>query len=290
MPDTGSILFQHLEDENNTGHTIIYVGNFQVVHATPAVENVSPGGVLCETLEDAGLEGEKLVVFSCINKHVAAEAARLARAWADSNIRTEFSSSMTHTSAHDYNEARVLGISEASKHPEFRIFGRDALYRAFKWASNKGEKSFSKNRGITCCPFVTACYQAAWIRYLFKSNDAIISTFFDKLKVERPSKVSKEERVDQLHITTESGKKLGKRPFPQFARVPGDISLDWEEAIRSKIKELTGIELGKFSELVTPALFVEAKFNSTRNLCNSLREDKAHWTEYKLIVPVPVGH
>lgn len=70
---------------------------------------------------------------------------------------------------------------------------------------------------------------------------------------------------------------LGLRPYPQVARVPGEIpEALWTEIVR-RVDALKVRKLTKPEDLVTPALFVDAKFNNTRNLHKMLSEDNAHW-------------
>ncbi|HEU4640838.1 MAG TPA: hypothetical protein VFS44_00185 [Gemmatimonadaceae bacterium] len=270
MPVAGDILLEGLESASGTGHTAMCLSNSTIVHATPG-----DGAVV---VDDLDMLSGTVQVYSCRNPHVAAEAARLAEAWARPQIRTPFSDSTKMKSASGYSEGRALGISEANRNPELRTFDFDALYRAFKWASNKGEKPFSKQRGTTCCPFVTACYQAAWIRYHFANNDGAIAEVFDQLLSVRPAKAPKEERVDVLHVTTSSGTKLGRRPFPQFASVEGPIKEEVWTLIAKTAKRLSNHDLTTPADLVTSALLVDAKFNSTRNLQSRLQGDGAHWS------------
>ena len=267
MPNPGDILFEKL-DTTGTGHTAMCVTETAIVHASPI------GGVVEDEFD--ALSG-KVEVFACRQKEVAAEAARLARAWAGAKISTPFSSSLTHTTSDGILESRPLGIIEANATPAFRAFERDALYRAFKWASNRGEKHFSKNRGTTCAPFVTACFQAAWVRYRFGNQDSRIDNFFQELAKDRPAKLPKSERENVVERTSESGKKLGRRALPQSARVAGVISAELFDRLASEVKRLSGAELASVADLVTPGLLVEAKFNSTRNFYDLLKADATNW-------------
>jgi hypothetical protein len=50
----------------------------------------------------------------------------------------------------------------------------------------------------------------------------------------------------------------------------------WSE-IAGQVKEFSGNVLESPADLVTPGLFVDAKFNSTRNFYAMLQKDSEHW-------------
>ena len=61
-----------------------------------------------------------------------------------------------------YSHARAFAVSHEKKANSPLPFEYEALRRAVKWSLRDATESrFSKNKGTTCCTFVTACYQAA---------------------------------------------------------------------------------------------------------------------------------
>jgi hypothetical protein len=208
------------------------------------------------------------------------EAARLAAAWAGVGNTTRYSNDrllgpLGRTDG--FLEGRTTGVKEAETTPERRVFHLDSLRRIFKWATNDGGDPFSKNRGTTCAAFVTACYQAAWVRYYYNNRlDRIRDVYNILNRAVQPYKLPRDERVGIRDRQIDAGT-LGRRALPQHNRVEHEIPQPIWEKIWKDVDDLRGTKLAGIKHIVSPGLFVDAKFNSTLNLLTELRQDLRYW-------------
>ena len=270
MPiQAGELLLFHIEDVGNTGHTAMAISDSKVVHADPM------SGVCVDDLDDVMDEGHPPVRFRA-HPDVAARAAVLAEMWATKS-KTPFSSSLRPENK-IINEARVVGVTEASNNPALLEFGYDALYRVFKWARNSGSRPFSANRGTTCCAFVTACFQVSQAQKVIPP--AAIEPIYAALTDNRAPKAPKEERIGQVRLTTPSGKQVGQRPFPQVSNAGGKIGFEEAGRVVMQIShQFGGPPLSDAHQLTSMGMFLDAKYAGTRRLLERLRRDPVFWTE-----------
>ena len=156
-------------------------------------------------------------------------------------------------------------------------FEYDSLYRATKWAC-KLREPFSKNRGTTCCAFITACYQASVIGVLAGSNFSKMNTAFQYLKENREMKVPLHVRQTQY---VESGpRKIAWQATQQYSN-SGDITHgDNKKSVDAYCQDVTEILCGRrltVAQTFPPALVVDAKFNYSANFERMIRRPHSGW-------------
>lgn len=196
-----------------------------------------------------------------------------------------------------YGADRARGIKQYLKGTSASApFEFDALFRALKWASRNDEGvSFSRNKGITCCAFVTACYQAGVLLRLSNWNKQRIALAYEYLadlrvnkkaadnKALRHVKVKYDKRDVENYYTREVSNVGMKDPSgPTVSHLIGEmLTLFFEERsskVRAQIVEgMTG------SDLFTRALGYDAKFYFSDQLYMNLQADPM-WTNLGPVV------
>ncbi|SEF35183.1 hypothetical protein ABL840_21230 [Variovorax sp. NFACC27] len=159
--------------------------------------------------------------------------------------------------------SRYYGVQNALRSDLNPPFGFDALYRAFKWASRQRE-GFSKNRGTTCCAFVTACFQASSIDFHMDGDHRKISEGLTLLTHLRGDKVPRPARYGAFVEVGREKKKVALATYQ--ASNPGGFhkASGVNDYCRFVTKEVLGKEM-TIEELFPPALRVDAKFNYSKN-------------------------
>lgn len=166
--------------------------------------------------------------------------------------------------------SRYSGVQDQLKAGANPPFEFDALYRAFKWA-NRMRSGFSKNRGITCCAFITACFQAAAVDH-FTGDFRKTKAGFDMLSQLRGDKASlRTIDVDDPanYIAVGGRKKLIAKHVLRSNNNPGGFSdrFDVNDYCRFITKELRGTER-TIEDIFPSGVLVDAKFNYSRNFEN----------------------
>ncbi|MEA2563926.1 MAG: hypothetical protein QOH06_5430 [Acidobacteriota bacterium] len=156
--------------------------------------------------------------------------------------------------------SRYYGVQEMKTigNPPFDF---DALYRAFKWA-NRGREAFSKNRGTTCCAFITACHQAAVVDTVAGGNFQKVAKAFKFLEEARakkdPDRFTKFEPLGPKSVKVALGARRLANPGPVYTEFSVDEYCMYVTAI------LCG-ERKTVAETFPAALIVDAKFNYSAN-------------------------
>lgn len=161
------------------------------------------------------------------------------------------------------DKSRYSGVQDSLHSKTCPPFEFDALYRAFKWASRQ-RTGFSKERGTTCCAFITACFQAAVIDH-FAVDYPRIAAGLELLKQLRGEKRPKEERDRAFEVRGSKQKKIAHTALRDFAN-PGGFSKRFgvDDYCNFVTKEVFGKEL-TVADMFPPALRVDAKFNYSSN-------------------------
>lgn len=187
---------------------------------------------------------------------------------------------------------RLQTVAKLTGTSATREFGFDALYRVVKWANralNEG-KPFSEKHGTTCCAFVTACYQAAFVLSLAKNDPINIQVTYEYLAEERVDKRSKESKAARKGAAVTAYTTLGatykeKGGFHVEVSNVGSTKKifsidDWIELALYGLAdiELTEGEVVTAAQIFTPALAYDAKFYYTADMLRNLQKSDSGWT------------
>lgn len=157
--------------------------------------------------------------------------------------------------------SRYYGVQEQRATGGCPAFEYDALFRAVKWAS-AGRKPFSRNRGTTCCAFITACHQAAVIDHLAAGDWRKVAKALAFLKEARAPK-----REDRWSEYVELGSKNQKVALGARRSVnPGPLYPEF--STDAYFQEVAFFLCGRrlpMAQVVPSALLVDAKFNYSAN-------------------------
>jgi len=283
MLKVGDVLFR-IGDFNHTtiitdpmefGHLdqLAKAQKMEIVHAASI-----DSGVYRELIDIDKEEGLKrhFLVYRANNAELADYATRFAKVWAwhrDENLKITKGGSRVKQTFYSYSkganttpsDGRYYGAQEMRKAAVNPEFGFDALFRAFKWAC-KLREAFSKERGTTCCAYITASFQAAVIDRLAKGDTKLILKAFEFLKSERAEKpVPKAERATAT-VTVGTSTVVTKRSLRAFSNAGAkDSSVSVDEWCKLATAIVCG-EAKTVAEVFPKALIVDARFNYTDNL------------------------
>lgn len=289
MLKVGDVLFR-LGDFNHTtiitdpmefGHLdqLAKAQKMEIVHAASI-----DSGVYRELIDIDKEEGlnRHFLVFRADSAELADYASRFAKVWAwhrDENLKITKGGARVKQTYYSYSkgtgmtpsDGRYYGAQEMRKSGVNPEFGFDALFRAFKWAC-KLREAFSKERGTTCCAYITASFQAAVIDRLANGNTARILEAFAFLKSQRAEKpVAKAERATAT-TTVGSTTVVTKRSLRAFSNAGAkDTTLTTDDWCKLASK-LVCDEEKTVAEVFPRALIVDARFNYTDNLRSMMRQ------------------
>jgi hypothetical protein len=152
----------------------------------------------------------------------------------------------------------------------------DALYRAFKWATRQ-RTGFSKNRGTTCCAFITACYQASVIDSLANGDFKKVKKGYDILSELRGEKIDNNLRTSGFEIMGSKQKKISHKALSQYSN-PGGFSkkLSIDDYCRFVTKEMNGKEIN-LADVFPAGLLVDAKYNYSSNFEKLVKAPNSGW-------------
>ena len=191
-----------------------------------------------------------------------------------------------------YGLDRARGIKQYGKSfnnvaPPFNF---DALFRSLKWASRNDEGvAFSRDKGITCCAFVTACYQSAVLLQLSFWDKEKIAKAFTRLQDLRVNKKDAANKVKRHEKVLYQGHPVDNYYTSGVSNVgmksPGEHTLEGliEEMLtmfftdRAPIVKAQNTGRLTGADLFTSALGYDAKFYFTKQLQDNLRNDPM-WT------------
>lgn len=282
------VLFQWT---NDFWHTAVYYDDGQhrgIAHC--ANEQL---GTLIEKIEDDHGKAKHVYAFRVptARAHALPPIMSLVRGWAvprDGDRTT------------GYGTARGSGvIKEYDKNnpgttPPFEF---DALFRVFKWLG--GREKFSRDRGTTCCAFVTACFQAGLMKRFFEQHqfqDYLVPVHY-RLAQERAGKRKPTSEQAEKIFRDELRQSKGVKP----AQLAQFKALD-EAKIKarkqftnpgSRNKNYTGVDAlwadillntcysdrtETLQDVLTGPLLCDAKFTYSHTLYERLRADNG-WTQ-----------
>lgn len=245
----------------------------EIVHAASI-----DSGVYRELIDIDKEEGlnRHFLVYRADDAVLADYASRFAKVWAwhrDENLKVTKGGAKVKQTLYSYSkgggmapsDGRYYGAQEMRKSGTNPEFGFDALFRAFKWAC-KLREAFSKDRGTTCCAYITASFQAAVVDRLAKGDTTRVIGAFELLKSARAEKpVPKAERATAT-ITVGTNTVVTKRSLRAFSNAGAkDPSLTVDEWCKLASKMVCDEEK-TVAQVFPKALIVDARFNYTDNL------------------------
>ncbi|MGV7210793.1 hypothetical protein ACLB1G_23415 [Oxalobacteraceae bacterium A2-2] len=266
-------------------HTAMALGGNKIAHS--ASVGVIKGD-FPEVAPTAGAEWSAVGFRLVPNAGLASGSAGDAAFYADLWSITEGGTPTTI-----YGTPRASGIKQYLKvspdvPPPFEF---DALYRALKWASRNDEGvALSRNKGITCCAFVTACYQAGVLLRLASWDTHAIAEVYEELANRRVNKkdpgnhTARHQKVDYQGRQVENYYKrevsnvgaidlAGPSVSALIQRMLTRFFRDRGSNIQAKnVDGLTG------AHLFTPALGYDAKYYHSVQLYAQLMLDPM-WTK-----------
>ena len=266
-------------------HTTMALGGDKIAHA--ASMGVIKGD-FPDVLPTAGAEWNAVGFRLAPDAGLASGAASDAAFYADLWSVAEGSAPRTV-----YGTPRASGIKQHLKTspaipPPFEF---DALYRALKWASRNDEGvALSRNKGITCCAFVTACYQAGVLLRLANWNTRAIAdthTVLAGLRVDKKAATNHTARHLTVPYQGRQVENYYKREVsnvglidPSGATVSGLIrqmltSFFQERSLVIQAKNVDGLTA---AQLFTTALGFDAKYYHSAQLYTQLMADPL-WTK-----------
>jgi hypothetical protein len=275
------------------GHTMIYVdrvpdddnrwGGYAFVDVYPI------GGLKLRSSQTWSLWFDN-DVYRCADANLARVAAEYAKIWADFG-GTGYSPERPAESARYIEGAkadkRSHGVEEelrrfkeeeeqaqgSGRAPPFEF---DALYRALSWAG-RTDRSFSANRGSTCCAFAIACYHAASVFVCANGDQGKIASALEEL---RKMRLQKRPITAQDMARTGSGKKLSPAAFRKFSNAGADLGegVTFGEFANRTLSDLIG-SATTLEEVFTEPLLVDAKFTHTKLLIAQLGRHGQGWAK-----------
>jgi hypothetical protein len=145
-------------------------------------------------------------------------------------------------------------------------FEFDALYRALKWAA-RVDSPLSQNRGITCAPFVVACYHAAAIHQSTPSHRrdqiAQTATVVKGWRAQKPILPDPNAAGGTVMLGMKS--KYYPNAFREFSNAGPQPGHSLESAWQHVCDNLFGCRLRR-EEVFSPGLLLDAKFTSYKVL------------------------
>jgi len=239
-------------------------------------------------------------VYRCADPNVARVAADYAKIWADfggTGYSPERPKENARYIAGAKADKRSHGVEEelrrfqeeeeqaqgSGRAPPFEF---DALYRALSWAG-RTDRSFSANRGSSCCAFAIACYHAASIFVCANGDQGKIASALEELR-----KMRLQKRPIAAHdlATTGSGKKLSPAAFRKFSNAGADLGegVNFEEFANRTLSKLQGSPT-TLAEVFTEPLLVDAKFTHTKLLVAQLKRHGQGWAKPNFKLGDPMG-
>lgn len=262
-------------------HTVMALGGNKIAHSAPMGVIKGNFPEVTPKLDDAwSAVGFRLAPNAGLASGAADDAAFYANLWSIS----EAEGSPTTI----YGTHRASGIKQYLKMspntpPPFEF---DALHRALKWASRNDEGvALSRNKGITCCAFVAACYQAGVLLRLASWDTLAIKEVYEDLvgrrvhKKEASNYSARHQKADYKETQVENYYKLevsnvgvidlgGPTVSELIQHMLTRFFRDRSSRVQGKnVGELTG------THLFTPSLGYDAKYYHSKQLYAQLLID-----------------
>lgn len=285
------VLFQWT---NDFWHTAVYYNDGQhqgIAHCANEQQ-----GTLIEKVE--GDHGKAKNVYAFRIPTARANALQtimgLVRGWA---IPRDGNQTVGYGTARGSGVVKEYDKNNPGNRPSFEF---DALFRVFKWLD--GRDKFSRNRGTTCCAFVTACFQSGLMRqYLVQHDlDGYIGPVRHRLDDERAGKRKPvrtvAEGIFRDDLRAKGQMQAAKRvPFTELdeAKIkarkqftnpgsknstynaPGGVDALWADIL---LNTCYSDRTETLQDVLTGPLLCDAKFTYSHTLYERLRADNS-WTQ-----------
>jgi hypothetical protein len=238
-------------------------------------------------------------VYRCQDPALAVTAAAYAKGWADYG-GTGYSPQRSEDSPRYIPNAkpdkRGQGVEEelrryqeqeeqAAGTGQAPAFEFDALYRALSWAA-RTDRSFSANRGTTCCAFVIACYHAASVFRCAGGDEGKIQAALVELRRQR---LQKRPITNEDLVTTRSTKKkVSPAALRSFSNRGAalDEGVTFDELAVSTLSRLKGAP-ATLAEVFTEPMLVDAKYTHTKILMAQLQRHGQGWAKQQFALGSP---
>lgn len=253
--------------------------DIEVIHAASVHSSVFREDINIETSE---LDGNYFTFYRPVDRRLrfGIEFAKIWSRYRKGKAR-ETRGALTGYSYNQLNDSgadmsRYSGVQQLRHSGQNPPLEFDGLYRAFKWATRQ-RIGFSKNRGTTCCAFVTACYQASCIVDLVSSDYPKLYRGFEILRELRGDKQPLSVRRDNHVIMGQRDKKISHRALREHSNAGGfSAQFSVDDYSRFVTKEILGREKA-LSELFPSALLVDAKYNYSSNFEAMVKQIGSGW-------------
>jgi len=296
---TGDIVITQRIESARVFHTTMIL---QPAHSPINKLSFAHAGDRTEVCETSAYEKETPAPYrhySCPNANIGGSVAAQAAQWSDRRTSYgNFPSSQNAAIGGGTNANRYSGMVTTASLDEIP-FDINALKRVLKWV----EKSYkneplSLNRGITCCAFISACYQTTCMKKYLELNHVKNETVYEvnaqlqKQFGSKPSALLPDLVTTAKRGTVEKGTKLGhvgqalrnnsNRPVLESSALHGKSIEDQWEFIQTnlfKIGDWTGKKLS-INKIIPPFVFYDVKYMNTKLLETSLIANGWKYTDY----------
>lgn len=220
---------------------------------TPTV-HLTWGGLEIWPFEHQGARPDYL--FRCPNADLARKATEYALGWAKivpSTVRNTYHHSRAKAVMHDVCSGGDLP------------FGFDALRRAIKW-SRRDESPFSASKGLSCCAFVIACYQAA---------------AFSEINVTAEKRAKAWEKLESLRVPKadfRSARTVHQPDYREYAN-PGAKEADAVTQVLACMKGSEETDNAFLERIMTWPMVVDARFLHSDGLIRRLQDQRSNWAQ-----------
>ncbi len=194
-------------------------------------------------------------LFRCPNATLAAKAAEYALGFAK------------HSRNHHYYQARSKAVMHDLTKGGDLPYDFDALRRSVKWCRKaEAVSALSEKKGLSCCAFVVACYQAAAFSALEKEK-------LDKAWLKLESL-----RVNKAEFRSTTAQNV-KNPDYREAANPGAKTADAMAQVLACVKGNNETDSAFLERIMTWPMVVDARFLHTDGLIRRLQDAKSNWTQ-----------
>lgn len=195
-------------------------------------------------------------LFRCPNSVLASKAAEYALAW---------SKIVPSSTRNTYDQTRAKAVMHDLCKGGDLPFDFDGLRRAVKW-SRRAESPFSLHKGLSCCAFVVACYQAA---------------AFSDINVTSENRAKAWDKLEALRVGKaefRQGHNVHNPAYREYAN-PGAKETDAMTQVIACMKRSDETDKDFLERIMTWPMMVDARFLHTDGLIRRLQDSRSGWAQ-----------